>query len=121
MSRTQEMGERIKTMRMSRGMTQLDLANALHCGQSTVAMWESGAREPNFATIDYMSDIFNVPPYAIMYSEAEIEEQLNGQSNLTLDERRLLAAYRAAEPSFQKAAIQLLEFNPAVQEKENRA
>lgn len=40
---------------------------------------------------------------------------------LTLTERRLLTAYRAADPSFQKAAIQLLELNPAPKEKENRA
>ena len=40
---------------------------------------------------------------------------------ISKEEEKLLSAYRAADPSFQKAAIQLLELNPAQKEKENRA
>ena len=72
MDKKQEIGRRIKTMRLSRGMTQIDLANALHCGQSTIAMYETGNRMPDMETIDYLADIFNVPPYAILYSEKEV-------------------------------------------------
>lgn len=117
MSRKKDICERIKVMRMSRNMSQADLARALHCGQSTVAMYETGKRMPDLDTIDFLADIFNVPPYAILYSEQEVKEMIS----ISQEERRLLAAYRAADQSFQKAAIQLLELNPAVKEKENRA
>ena len=73
MTRKEQIAERIKTMRMSRGMSQQDLANALHCGQSTIAMYETGKRMPDPETIDYMADVFNIPPYSIMYGEDEIE------------------------------------------------
>lgn len=72
MDKKQEIGRRIKTMRLSRGMTQIDLANALHCAQSTIAMYETGSRMPDMETVDYLADIFNVPPYAILYSEKEV-------------------------------------------------
>lgn len=72
MDRKKQIGERIKTMRMSRNMSQLDLANALHCGQSTIAMYETGKRMPDMDTIDYLADIFNVVPYSILYGEDEI-------------------------------------------------
>lgn len=76
MDRKKEIGQRIRAMRMSRGMSQFDLAEALHCGQSTIAMYETGKRTPDMDTVDYLADIFNVPPYAILYSESEIEDML---------------------------------------------
>ena len=76
MDRKKAVGERIKTMRLSRGMSQLDLALALHCGQSTIAMYEAGKRMPDMDTIDYLADVFNVPPYAILYDEDEMADML---------------------------------------------
>ena len=72
MNKREEVGERIKAMRMSRGMSQIDLAAALHCGQSTIAMYETGKRMPDMETIDYMADVFNVPKWAILYNEDEV-------------------------------------------------
>ena len=85
MTRKEQIAERIKTMRMSRGMSQQDLANALHCGQSTIAMYETGKRMPDPETIDYLADIFNVPPYSIMYSEDEMISAYNSAQQ-ALDE-----------------------------------
>ena len=68
-------------MRMSRGMSQIDLAEALHCGQSTIAMYETGKRQPDMDTVDCLADIFNVPPYAILYSESEVESMIGSGSD----------------------------------------
>lgn len=38
---------RIKEIRMSRGMTQSELAERLDVSRSTVAMWETDANVPN--------------------------------------------------------------------------
>lgn len=116
MSRREEIGERIKVMRMSRGISQLDLAKLLNCGQSTVAMYETGKRMPDLDMVDFMADVFNVPPYAILYSEKEIEDMIS----ISQTERRLLSAYRSADDSAKRFALQLLENNP-VQAKKDHA
>ncbi len=119
MSRSEKIANRIKTMRMSRGLSQSDLAIALQCAQSTIAMYETGKRTPDLDTIDHLADIFNVPPYDIIYSEDEITSMI-ATNNLSLDERQLIAAYRSAPPVLQNAALQVLE-STATQKKENRA
>jgi transcriptional regulator with XRE-family HTH domain len=109
MSRKEEIGERIKVMRMARGMSQMDLAKSLNCGQSTVAMYETGKRMPDLDMVDYMADVFNVPPYAILYSEKEIEEMIS----ITPTERRLISAYRAADERARSDAMATLLSHPA--------
>lgn len=54
-------GQRIKTMRLSRGMTQADLAKALDQSQASITMYETGKREPDFETLEALADVFNVP------------------------------------------------------------
>ena len=56
-----ELGDRIKVGRMSRNMTQADLATLVGVAASTVGMWEQGRREPDLDTIEALADIFNVP------------------------------------------------------------
>ena len=55
-----DLGERIRTMRASRNLTQADLASALNVSRSAVAMWESGDREPSLEMIEGLADTFNV-------------------------------------------------------------
>ena len=54
-------GQRIKTMRLSRGMTQADLAKAISQSQASITMYETGKREPDFETLEALADVFNVP------------------------------------------------------------
>lgn len=56
-----EIAENIKTMRMSRSMTQRDLAKALGVSSSTIAMYETARREPDIETMEALADTFNVP------------------------------------------------------------
>ena len=53
--------EALKTLRKGRNLTQADLASALGVGKSTISMYEVGAREPDFETIELIADYFNVP------------------------------------------------------------
>ena len=54
-------GERIRTLRLSHDMTQADLAKALNQSQSSITMYETGRREPDFETLEALADVFNVP------------------------------------------------------------
>ena len=50
----------LKNLRMSRGITQGELATMLDVSRSTVGMYETGGREPDFETMEAIADIFNV-------------------------------------------------------------
>ena len=61
MGKKKEIGTRIRTMRKSRGMTQEDLARAIGQSASSITMYETGRREPDFETLEALADVFNVP------------------------------------------------------------
>lgn len=51
---------RLKELRESRGLSQADLAQAIHTKQSTVAMWENGTNRPRNATLEKLANFFGV-------------------------------------------------------------
>ena len=53
-------GARLKYLRKQDDITQLELANALGIAKSTISMYESGNREPDFETLEKLADYFNV-------------------------------------------------------------
>ena len=69
---TKEIGEKIRLMRESRGMTQKDLAKAINMSESAVAMYEQGNRRPKDHVAEAIADVFNVPKWAIFYNENEM-------------------------------------------------
>ena len=60
MGNKEEIGIKIRTMRKSRGMTQADLAKAIEQSPSSITMYETGRREPDFDTLEALADAFNV-------------------------------------------------------------
>ncbi len=50
----------IKHLRTERGITQEQLAAMLKVSRSTIGMYETGNREPDFETCEAIADIFNV-------------------------------------------------------------
>lgn len=50
----------IKRLRLERGITQEQLASMLKVSRSTIGMYETGSREPDFETCEAIADIFNV-------------------------------------------------------------
>lgn len=49
-----------KKLRLSRGYTQAELADLLGISRSRIGMYETGAREPDFETLEIIADFFNV-------------------------------------------------------------
>lgn len=54
-------GETLRSLRTSRGYTQMKLAEALGFSQTSIASWENGTREPDFETIGKLAEYFSVP------------------------------------------------------------
>ena len=52
---------RLKELRESHGLSQADLARAIHTKQSTVAMWENGTNRPRNVTLEKLANYFGVP------------------------------------------------------------
>lgn len=50
----------IRQLRKDKGMTQDQLASLLKVSRSTIGMYETGNREPDFETCEAIADIFNV-------------------------------------------------------------
>ena len=51
--------ERLKELRKEKKITQVQLAEMLDVSKGTIAMWEIGKREPNYETLNCLSDIFD--------------------------------------------------------------
>lgn len=54
-------GERLKELRIERGLGQVELAKALSVSKGIVSMWENGLREPKMSNLILLSEYFNVP------------------------------------------------------------
>lgn len=49
-----------RRLRTSAGLTQVQMAENLKISRSTIGMYETGAREPDFETLEKIADYFNV-------------------------------------------------------------
>lgn len=52
--------DRLKELRMSKGMSQMDLAKAIKTSKSSINMYERGEREPGIEKLESIADFFNV-------------------------------------------------------------
>lgn len=105
---------RIQTMRMSRGMSQAELAREIHVGQPTVAMWESGQRVPNRESTEALADLFNVSPGLIIHGELPQDEddelwELREAMRRNPDVRVLFDLSKNASPKAIKRTVAVLK------------
>lgn len=50
----------LKSLRTAKGLTQEELAKQLRVSRSTIGMYENGSREPDYETLEFIADFFNV-------------------------------------------------------------
>lgn len=68
------MGQRIKELRQSLGMTQLALSEAIGVSKSAIGMYETDKREPDNKTLDCIADFFNVD-LDYLYGKSDIKNR----------------------------------------------
>ena len=89
-------GNRIKEIRMSRGLTQAQVADRLNLSEKTVSSWEVDRTEPSFENIQQLAKVFS----------CKLGELL-GDSKITSEESVLLQKYNALD-EFGKKAVQAI-------------
>jgi len=68
----------LKKLRLSKGMTQEELASSLHVVRQTVSKWESGLSAPDAEMLVGISEILQVPVSSLLGGgEAPPEEELS--------------------------------------------
>lgn len=60
---------RLVNLRKGKGITQDELADALHTAHSTISMIEAGTREPSKQIAKKLADYFQVPVELFLYKE----------------------------------------------------
>jgi transcriptional regulator with XRE-family HTH domain len=56
----QVIGQRLKEARLNSGLSQTDVASALHCDQTTVSRMERGQISPDCAQVRVLSSLFQL-------------------------------------------------------------
>lgn len=64
--------ERLKQLRRNRGITQVQLAHEFNVANGTIAMWETGKREPDFATTIRIATFFQVTTDYLLGNERNL-------------------------------------------------
>lgn len=70
-----DIGSKIKTLRLSKSMTQEQLAKALHVSAQTVSKWENGKSYPDIHSLLLLSALFDVSLDQLIKGDLETMKQ----------------------------------------------
>ncbi len=98
----------LKDLRLEANLTQKELAKKLNIGQSTIAQYEKGEREPTVHNLTLYCDFFGVTVDYLLGREDEAPASVhtpttNGQTEA---ERELLTLFRELSPYLQDLTLQ---------------
>ena len=52
--------ERLKELRLEKGVGQIELANAIHVSKGIISLWENGLREPKLSNLIALAQYFEI-------------------------------------------------------------
>ena len=89
----------LRVLRIKSGMNQEELAKRIGCAKSTISMYENGAREPNFETLEAIADIFNVDMNTLI-DRRQSQNQANFLTVLPADKIFMRPLYNSVAAGF---------------------
>ena len=102
-----EIKERIKEMRIRRGLTLLEVAERIGVKEATVQRYESGSiKNIKHETICKLAEVFACDPGYLMGWEDDPEGQ---SEDFSLLEKEIVYRYRAAPEGIQESVCKLLD------------
>ena len=106
----------LRRLMSARRITQMDIATAMRITPSTVSDWYLGKKYPRVDTMQRLADLLEVPMSSLTLPVSDF--QIN---EITEPEKNLLLAYRAAEDTAQRYALEMLLAHPRADAQKNRA
>ena len=68
-----ELSQKLKELRKTQGLTQLDLAERLVVSWQAISGWEAGTSRPSTENLQSLSRLFNIPLETLLDATAEAE------------------------------------------------
>lgn len=105
-------GERLRSLRTSKNLSQMDFAKQIKVSKSSVNMYERDEREPGFETLERIADYFNVDlDYLLGKSDytCKIQPCTDTVPYITDSERLLLKKFRALDERGKSAVLNVLD------------
>ena len=90
-------GSRLKKARKEHGYTQVSLAEALGVSKGSVAMWETGKRNPEFDTLEELLSLLDV---SYDYLTGKTDEE--GHDTPSEESLKQIAAWTIADDTYDK-------------------
>ena len=102
--------ERLSELKKEKGLTTIQLANAISYSKTVVYYWEKGQREPTSQALLALSNFFNCSIDFLLGKDDEFSQIANAKPNLTERESRLLKAFGTLSALEQDKLIADAEF-----------
>lgn len=106
----------LKKIRLNHNLTQAELAKQLGISRSSVGMYESGEREPDFETLETIADFFNVDMNYLLGNESRSIYYLDPEAAAIAQEvyerpemRMLFDASRKISPEDMDLVISMID------------
>ena len=100
-------------LRVERGVSQKELAEAIGVSQSTIAKIEVGRNEATASTIRKLASYFNISTDYLLEFEDDfgvrVDDKKKKPDALSAEERRLLEGYREINAAGKKLVMQTVE------------
>ncbi len=107
----EEIGAILKSLRLSAGKTQKEVAELIGRNQQIVGHWETGYSQPDANTLFELCSLYGTTVDRAFGFETEIDQKRETFSPL---EEEIIEAYRAASPVLQDAVLDILHIEKPV-------
>lgn len=99
--------ERLKKLRLERGLSQPDIASRLGIPLTTYRSYEQGKREPNNETILKISDVLNTSTDYLLGND--VIKAADANSSLSHEEQRFLSNFINLSADERKILMELMK------------
>ena len=95
-------------LRKEKGVRQIDIANFLEVSKQCYSNYEKGLREPDFATLQKLSEYFGVSIDYIL-GNTDVRTVLPGETPLTDGEKALLDLFKRVPQEQQSLVLEMIK------------
>ena len=95
-------------LRKEKGVRQIDIANMLKVSKQCYSNYENGLREPDFNTLQKLSEYFGVSIDYIL-GNTDVRTVLPGETPLTDGEKAVLALFKRVPQEQQALVLEMIK------------